>query len=74
VRYQVNEELAGFRKGDIVRVKGRWVKQVNSIYSSTAKTPGRLAFARVKGEPASALPKDCLLLERGRTVRWEHMQ
>ena len=74
VRYQVNAELAGFRKGDIVRVKGRWVKQVNSIYSSTATKPGRLAFARVKGEPPSALARDCLLLERGRTVRWEPMQ
>jgi len=73
VRYQVNAELQGFRKGDIVRVKGRWVKQVNSIYSPTATTQGRLAFARVKGEPPSALPKDCVLLERGRTVRWEHM-
>ena len=73
VRYQVNEELAGFRKGDIVRVKGRWVKQVNSIYSPTATMQGRLAFARVKGEPASALPKDCILLERGRTVRWEYL-
>lgn len=73
VSYQVNEELAGFWKGDIVRVKGRWVKQVNSIYSPTAKTQGRLAFARVKGEPSSALPKDCILLERGRTMRWEHM-
>jgi 5-methylcytosine-specific restriction endonuclease McrA len=74
VRYQVNEELAGFRKGDIVRVKGRWVKHVNSIYSSTAKMSGRLAFARVKDEPPSALPQDCLLLSRGRTVRWEHIQ
>jgi hypothetical protein len=74
VRYQVNEELAGFRKGDIVRVKGKWVKQVNSIYSPTAKTQGRLAFARVKGEPPSAHPKDCVPLERGRTVRWEPMR
>jgi hypothetical protein len=56
VRYQVNEQLAGFRKGDIVRVKGRYVKQIYSIYSS-----GRLAFKRVKGEPPSALPKDCQL-------------
>jgi hypothetical protein len=70
----VNEELAGFRKGDIVRVKGRWVKQVNSIYSATPKTQGRLAFARIKGEPPSALAKDCILLERGRTMRWEYMQ
>ena len=66
VRYQVNDELEGFRKGDIVRVKGQWVKQINSIYSS-----GYLAFKRVKGEPFQARPQDCQLLERGRTVVWE---
>ena len=66
VRYQVNEELAGFRKGDIVRVKGRWVKQINSIYSE-----GYVAFKRVRGEPAKARPQDCQVLERGRTVVWE---
>ncbi len=68
VRYQVNEELEGFHKGDIVRVKGRYVKQINSIYSD-----GRLAFKRVKGEPPSALPKDCQLLERERTIIWENV-
>ena len=66
VKYQVNEELAGFRKGDVVRVKGKYVKQINSIYSN-----GRLAFKRVKGEPPSALPKDCQVLERGQTILWE---
>ncbi len=66
VRYQVNAELQGFCKGDIVCVKGQWVKQVNSIYSS-----GYLAFKRVKGEPFQARPQDCQLLERGRTVVWE---
>jgi hypothetical protein len=65
VRYQVNQELAGFRKGDVVRIKGRWVKQVNSIYSN-----GSVAFKRVRGEPAQARPRDCQLLERGRTVVW----
>ena len=68
VPYQVNEELAGFRKGDIVRVKARWVKQINSIYSD-----GYVAFKRVKGEPAKARPRDCRLLERGRTVVWEQV-
>jgi len=68
VRYQVNGELEGFRKGDRVRVKGTYVKQVNSIYSS-----GYLAFQRIKGEPFQARPKDCQLLERGRTVIWESM-
>jgi len=34
VRYQVNAQRDGFRKGDIVRVKGKWVKQINSIYSN----------------------------------------
>jgi len=66
VRYQANAFLDGFRKGDVVRVKGKWVKQINSIYSS-----GYLAFARVKGEPNAAKPKDCQLLVRGQTVIWE---
>jgi len=37
----------------------------------TWQCEGRLAFKRVKGEPASARPKDCQLLERGRTIMWE---
>ena len=66
MKYRVNEELAGFRKGDIVCVKGKYAKHINSIYSS-----GRLAFKRVKGEPPTYLPKDCQLLERGQTILWE---
>jgi 5-methylcytosine-specific restriction endonuclease McrA len=66
VKYQVNDELGGFRKGDMVRVKGEYLKQVNSIYSN-----GYLAFKRVKGEPNQARPKDCQLLERARTILWE---
>ena len=68
VKYQVNEELAGFRKGDLVRVKGKHIKQINSIYSN-----GYLAFKRVKGEPFQARPGDCQLLERGRTILWERV-
>jgi hypothetical protein len=68
VKYQVHEELAGFRKGDVVRVKGRYIKQINSIYST-----GYLAFKRIKGEPASARPKDCRLLERACTLLWERV-
>lgn len=66
VKYQVNEELAGFRKGDVVRVKGKYSKQINSIYSN-----GYVAFRRVKGEPNQARPQDCQRLERGRTILWE---
>jgi len=66
VRYQRYEELGGLRKGDIVRVKGKWIKQINAIYAE-----GRLAFKRVKGEPPSALPRDCQLLEREQTIIWE---
>jgi hypothetical protein len=66
VKYQVNEELEGFRKGDLVRVRGRYIKLINSIYSN-----GYLAFPRVKGEPNQALPRDCQVLERGATVLWE---
>lgn len=65
VRYQVYEALEGFHKGDIVRVKGKWIKQVNAIYAE-----GRLAFKRVKGEPANAKPQDCRFLERGKTIIW----
>ncbi len=65
VRYQVNVKLAGLHKGDIVLVKNRYVKQINSIYSD-----GRLAFKRVQGEPPSAHPRDCRLLERERTIVW----
>jgi 5-methylcytosine-specific restriction endonuclease McrA len=68
VRYQVNEELAGFHKGDILLVKNRYVKQINAIYSE-----GRLAFKRVQGEPPAALPRHCRLLERERTIVWERM-
>jgi RRXRR protein/HNH endonuclease len=66
VRYQVNQELEGFRKGDVVCIKGKHVKQINSIYSN-----GYLAFPRVKGEPTQARPQDCQLLERERTILWE---
>ena len=66
VRYQVNAQLSGFRKGDIVKVKGKWIKQINSIYGN-----GYLAFARVKGEPNAAKPIDCKLLQRGQTIVWE---
>ena len=68
VKYQVNDELEGFRKGDMVRVKGKYIKQINSIYSN-----GYLAFLRVKGEPHQARPQDCQLLERERTLRWEKL-
>ena len=68
MKYQVNEELGGFRKGDLVRVKGKHIKQINSIYSN-----GYLAFKRVKGEPFQARPADCQLLERGHTILWERV-
>ena len=66
VKYQVNEELEGFRKGDLVLVRGRYIKLINSIYSN-----GYLAFPRVKAEPNQALPRDCRVLERGETILWE---
>jgi len=65
VRYQVNSELDGFHKGDVVEVKGKWIKQIRSIYSR-----GRIAFPRVKEEPGSASPKDCRLLQRAPTILW----
>ena len=66
VRYQVNDELSGFRKGDIVLVRGKWEKRVWSIYSG-----GYLAFPRVKGEPTSSVPSRCQLLEKAKTMYFE---
>ena len=66
VKYQVNSWLDGFTKGDIVMVKGKYRKQINSIYSN-----GYLAFKRIKGEPSVARPKDCKLLEKQQTIIWE---
>jgi len=66
VKYQVNEQLQGFRKGDLVLVKSKYVKLIHSIYSN-----GYLAFPRVKGEPNQALPRDCRILEQEGTILWE---
>jgi 5-methylcytosine-specific restriction endonuclease McrA len=63
VKYQINENSEGFRKGDIVLVKNKYVKQINSIYSN-----GALAFKRVKGEPYSSMPKNCRLLEHQSSI------
>lgn len=69
VKYQVNKELRGFQKGDVVLVKGKWEKRIWSIYSN-----GSLAFPRVKGEPVSSVPKYCQLLEKSKTVYFERQR
>ncbi|MCP4113149.1 MAG: hypothetical protein GY749_47740 [Desulfobacteraceae bacterium] len=51
----MNEQSGGFGKGDIVRVKEKWTKQINSIYSN-----GQLAFKRIRGEPSACTPKKCM--------------
>jgi len=66
VKYQVNGESGGFRKGDTVLVRGKWIKQINSIYSN-----GQLAFERVKGEPCSSSPGKCRLLKKCCTMNWK---
>ena len=63
VKYQVNQSAGGFSKGDIVLVKNKYIKQINSIYSN-----GSLAFKRIKGEPNASVPKNCRLLERQSTM------
>lgn len=62
VKYQVNDSLGGFKKGDIVLVKG-FEKQITSIWST-----GNLAFKRVKGEPSTCIPSNCKLLEKQKTI------
>ena len=69
VKYQVNDELQGFRKGDLVLVKEKYIKLVNSIYST-----GYLGFPRVKGEPNVARPQDCRIVEREGTVLWKNVE
>ena len=59
VKYQVNKSVGKFSKGDIVLVKEKFLKQINSIYSN-----GILAFKRVPREPFSSTPSNCRLLER----------
>lgn len=69
IKYQVNEELEGFKKADIVRVKNKWDKRIWSIYSN-----GVLAFPRIKGEPSSSVPKHCKLLEKSKTIMFSNAQ
>jgi len=62
VKYQVNLELEGFRKGDIVFFNGK-ERQINSIHSI-----GRLAFAKDNGKQISCKPSKCKLLEKQKTI------
>ena len=72
VRYQVNKELEGFRKGDIVKVitkDGRtFIKQIQSIYSN-----GLLAFPRIKGEPGTSRPFKCKILLKEKTIVYKEI-
>lgn len=65
IKYQVNKELNGFKKGDIVLVKNKYIKQINSIYSNRL-----LAFKRIKGEPSSVSPKSCKILLKNKSIIW----
>jgi len=49
VRYQRYEERGGLRKGDIVRVKGKWVKQINAIYAPSSRLVGLFGNIYSKG-------------------------
>ena len=58
VKFQVNEELEGFKKGDLVLVREKYLKQINSIFSV-----GRFSFTRGKDKVRTATPKFCRLIE-----------
>ena len=62
-KYQVNKELDGFFKGDIVLVRDKFLKQVDSILSN-----GVLAFKRVIGEPTASVTRKCRLIEKRPTL------
>jgi len=65
IKYQVNKELDGFHKGDIVKVKGKWERQINTITSD-----GYLGFSRMGEGLTCAASKNCILLEKAPTVIW----
>jgi len=65
VKYQVNKELGGFHKGDLVEVRGH-LKRIRSLTGR-----GYLEFPHVKGEPSSSLPKKCRLVEKCSTIGWK---
>jgi 5-methylcytosine-specific restriction endonuclease McrA len=67
VKCQVNKELCGFQKGDTIETRG-FLKVVNSIYSN-----GMLAFTRIKGEPGTASPNNCKLIEKSSTIKWKQI-
>ncbi len=62
VKYQVNKELDGFKKGDLVLVKG-FLRQVRSISSN-----GRLIFKRIRGVTYAITSKKCKLIEHCPTL------
>jgi len=62
VKYQVNSELNGFKKGDIVLVDGI-LKRIISIWSA-----GILAFTKNNGKQSTANPKKCRLIEKQPTI------
>lgn len=64
VKYQVNKDLHGFRKGDLVLVKS-YEKIVQSIYST-----GLLFLGRIKNEPTVSTPKKCKLLTKAHTINF----
>ena len=63
IKYQVNKELQGFRKGDLVLVKGKWLKQINSIRSTNY-----LKFKKILNEPGEVNPKFCRLIENNISI------
>lgn len=65
VRYQVNKELDGFRKGDLVLVKNKWVKQINSIYSNK-----QFKFKFSSSNFFTTSSKNCKLLLKNVTLNW----
>jgi len=65
VRYQVNEELQGFHKGDRVLVKGA------SLSSSTQSTLMGISRSHGERRTSEGSTQDCKILERARTILWE---
>jgi hypothetical protein len=63
VKYQVNEELEGFHKGDIVKVREKHIRRIKAIFSDRR-------FEFYESSPKHSIPKYCKLLQKSPTVVW----
>lgn len=70
-RTDIKEKMDNRRANRRNRRNRKWYRPKRFNNRASSKRSGHLAFARVKGEPSAARPKDCQLLQRGQTIIWQ---